>query len=105
MEPVYYERLHTRPDLTPQIMAAITRHKLRLLELLADQDELTAELKELETEYNAGHVSQEELDSRLEVLVPRHERQQQEIAVALAEIERLRQRIFDETGLELPLFL
>lgn len=89
-------------DITNRVMADITRHKQRLLELLASQDELTAELRKLETEYDAGHVTQEQLDSELEVLVPRHERQQQEISSALMEIERLRQQIFDETGLELP---
>ena len=89
-------------DITNQVMTTIIKHKQRLMELLAAQDELTAELKDLETRFDAGHVTQEELDSQLEVLVPRHERQQQEIASALAEIERLRQQIFDETGLELP---
>ena len=89
-------------DITNRVVVAITRHKQRLLELLSSQDELTAELQKLEAEHDAGTVSQEKLDSRLEVLIPRHERQQLEITAALMEIERLRQQIFDETGLELP---
>jgi hypothetical protein len=89
-------------DITHQVMTAILRHKQRLLQLVTSQDELTAKLKKLETEYDAGHVSQEELDRQLEVLVPRHERQQLEIAAALLEMEQLRRQILDETGLELP---
>ena len=89
-------------DITNEVMAAIIMHKQRLMELSASQDKLTAELKALETRFDADAVTQAELDRRLAVLVPRHERQQQEIALALAEIERLRQQIFYETGVELP---
>lgn len=78
-------------DITHEVIAAIIRHKQRLMELLASQDELTAELKNLEARFDAGNVTQIMLDSRLEVLVPRHEHQQQEIALALVELERLRQ--------------
>ena len=81
-------------DITNEVMAEIITHKQRLMELSVSQDNLTAELKALEARFDAGKVTQTELDRRLEVLVPRHERQQQEIAFALAEIERLRQWIF-----------
>lgn len=89
-------------DITQEVMTAIIGHKERLMKLLASQDVLTTELKNLETGFDAGQITQATLDSRLEILVPRHEQQQEEITLALAEIERLRQRIFDETGLELP---
>ena len=56
-------------DRTNEILERIIRQKQRLLELRAKQDELTAELRKLEKDYDAGHVTQEELDSQLEVLV------------------------------------
>jgi hypothetical protein len=89
-------------DSTNEVMATITRQKQRLLALLVKQDQLTAELVQLEKKYEAGTVTQAALDRRLAVLIPRQQRQQQEIAAVLAEIERLRQRIFRETGLLLP---
>ena len=92
-------------DITNEVMAAITTHKEQLMKLLASQDALTAELKALEARFDTGRVSQAELDRRLEILVPKHDRQQQEIALAFAEIERLRKKIFDETGFELPPFV
>lgn len=71
-------------DITNEVMAEVITHKQRLMELLASQDGLTAELKRLETRFDAGRVTQAELDRQLAVLVPRHERQQQEIAAAWA---------------------
>jgi len=89
-------------DSTHEIMTAITRQKQRLLELLEKQDALTAELVQLDKKYAAGTVTQAALDRRLAVLIPRQEKQQADIAAVLAAIERLRQRIFDATGLALP---
>ena len=89
-------------DITNEVLAAIAGHKQRLMELMTRQDALTDELKTLEPRFDTGRVSQAELDRRLAVLVPKHDRQQQAIASALAEIERLRQKIFDETGYMLP---
>ena len=89
-------------DITNEVLATMNKHKQRLLLLKANQDEITEELVKLEKEYDAGNVTQAELDSQLEILIPRHERLQQEIALAFAEMETLRQRILDETGLELP---
>ena len=89
-------------DITNEVLATMNKQKQRLLLLKANQDEITEELVKLEKEYDAGNVTQAELDSQLEVLIPRHKRLQQEIALAFAEMETLRQRIFNETGLELP---
>ncbi len=89
-------------ELTNEILASMTKQKQRLLALLAQQDQLTAELVQLDQNYTAGQVTQAELDRRLVVLIPRHESQQADIAAALAAIEQLRQRIFQETGRLLP---
>lgn len=89
-------------NLTNEILAAIQLKMKRLQELQVAQDTLTQELLELEKRYDLEQVTQDELDEQLAVLIPRHQRQQQEIAVAFAEIERLRQDIFAQTGLELP---
>ncbi len=89
-------------DITNGVLEKMNGHKQQLLKLMANQDEITTALVALEKNYDAGNITQEELDNQLEVLIPRHERQQKAIESTLAEIEWLRQRIFVETGLELP---
>ena len=89
-------------DLTTEIVAAMQQKTKRLQALLATQDVLTQDLRDLEKRYDLGQVTQAELDKQLALLTPRHQSQQQDIAVALVEVEQLRQNIFNKTGLALP---
>ena len=82
-------------EITNEVLATMNKQKQRPVELQANQDEITEALMKLEKEFDAGNVTQDELDIQLEVLIPRHERLQQEIALAFAEMESLRQRILN----------
>ncbi len=85
-----------------EIVTVIQEKTEKLQTLNIAQDALVAELQALEKRYDQGDLPQAELDARLTVLVPRHEKQGQDMALVLAEIEALRQEIFRKTSHMLP---
>ena len=89
---------------TNEIVTAIQQKAQHLQALLKTQNQLTSELPQLDQANELGQITQDDLDKKLEVLIPRHKKSEQKIASPFAEVEQLRQDIFDRTGLELPPF-
>jgi type II secretory pathway component PulJ len=63
-------------DITAEVLTKMTQKKQRLLALMKLQDELTADLVQLEKRYDVGAVSQAELERRRPELTRRQGKQQ-----------------------------